>query len=717
MIEEIRMENIKGQTATQPLTGKDIFIGKNGSGKTTRVQSLGLAMLGNIPGRGKTPAETIKFATGDEMTVGLKTDNFEFTRSFLRQTKMNSKTGEIKTSTTESLSVSPGKGERTATEKKARVFEEIGNFPVMLDFNEFLTLTDTKRREFIYSLSPINSSSWDRSRLKSYLKDRILSFELQENNIEQYEIAQKIIEDALKEYHETQSIHDGLISMMDWVAKESTYWKRKQADSQGAVRQMADMKNQLAETDRDIAANKKELDELQTNLIEVEKKIAADTEKKRAIDNRLNRIEELKKEIELVEGTEIDTNTEELAKEVAALTASMPLPVDVNSQIQPFNEEIARLTETANEQKGAINGIREQVMNIEANVQTLDGALRQVGEMTGACVISHMITCNKDFTGFDSFVDKKKEQAQAVLDDLQEKLRQANASLEVTNSKIQEAEQSKMNVFSNAQKVQEKREELAQQINVKETEIQKRDSLKERKESKLELLNAELNKLVNEKSEPIGDISIMEKQVIGTRSRIEELKKQVDEKDKSKQTLILMNENTLQNNEAQYKASALKTLNEALGAKGVQGELVKEILEPIRSQIEENLKLMKFDEVPYFQTESDTGKEVFEFGWVNEKGHEVNFDALSTGQQTIFLAAMMMTIIDKAQPKLRVLIMDNLNHLDKNNFQLLINGLDQLTDKVDNIILAGALEYEFSADGWNVEDLSKGAASDANKIA
>lgn len=717
MIHEIFMENIKGQSATQPLTGKDIFIGANGSGKTTRVQSLGLAMLGHVPGRGKTPAETIKFATGNELAVGLKTDEFEFTRNFIRETKRNSRTGLSTTSTKEVLSVSPGKGERTATEKKARVFEEIGNFPVMLDFNEFLSLTDTKRREFIYSLSPIDSSSWDKGRLESYLTERILTFELQENNVDQYEVAKEVIGEAMEQYHEKQSIHDGLVSMLDWVDKESTYWKRKQADSQGTVRQMADMKNQLAETDRDIAATKKELDELQANLIEVEKKVAVDTEKKRAIDNRFNRIEELKKEIELVEGTEIDTNTEELVKEVAALTASIPLPVDVNAQVQPFNDEITSLTEISNEQRAAMNGIREQVMNIEANVQTLDGALRQVGEMTGACVISHMISCNKDFTGFDEFVDKKKEQAQAVLNDLQEKLRQANDSLEVTNSKIKEAEQNKMNVFAEAQEVQEKRDELAQQVKEKETEIQKRDSLKERKESKLELLNNELNKLMNEKSEPIGDISIMEKQAIGTRSRIDELKKQIEEKDKSKQTLILMNENTLQNNEAQDKANVLKTLKEALGVKGVQGELVKEILEPIRSQIEENLKLMKFEEVPYFQTESDTGKEVFEFGWVNKKGHEVNFDALSTGQQTIFLAAMMMTIIDKAQPKLRVLIMDNLNHLDKNNFQLLIDGLDQLTDKVDNIILAGALEYEFSAEGWNVEDLSEGVVSDASKTA
>lgn len=717
MITEIRMENIKGQSATQSLTGKDIFIGRNGSGKTTRIQTLGLAMLGNVPGRAKTTAETMKFATGDEMIVGLKTDDFEFTRNFTKDIKRNAKTGETKTSVKETINVSPGKGERTATEKKARIVDEIGNFPVMLDFNEFLSLTDTNRRKFIYSLSPISSDSWDKEKLLNYLNERMLTSELKDNDIEQYEITRQLIVDALSEYHDKQDIQDGLISMIDWVEKEATFWKRKQADSQGAVRQMADMKNELAETDRNIAETKKELEELQHNLIEVEKKIAADTEKKKTIDNRLKRIEELKAEIQLVEGTEIDTNTEGLAKEVAGLTASIPLPVNVEEKLKPFNEEIAQLNNQVNDQRRTVNGFKEQIMNVEANVQTLDGTLRQVSEMTGACVISQMISCNKDFTGFDGFVDKKKEESQKILTDLQGKLDESEVTLNQLLQQVTNKEQEKTNVFTEAQTVQAKREELSQQVKEKESEIQRRESLEERKEGKLTLLKIELDKLVNEKTEPIGDISIMEKQAIGTRARIDELNIQVDEKDKSKQTLILMNENSLQNNEAQYKANALKVLGESLGAKGVQGELVKEILEPIRSQIEKNLKLMKFEEVPYFQTESDTGKEVFEFGWVNEFGHEVNFDALSTGQQTIYLAAMMMTIIDRAQPKLRILIMDNLNHLDKQNFQLLINGLDQLTDEVDNIILAGALEYGFSADGWNIEDLSKGAVSDASKIA
>lgn len=168
----------------------------------------------------------------------------------------------------------------------------------------------------------------------------------------------------------------------------------------------------------------------------------------------------------------------------------------------------------------------------------------------------------------------------------------------------------------------------------------------------------------------------------------------------------------IENRKSELNAICLKEIYEKLGPKGVQGELVKEILEPIRADIENNLGLMGFNFKPFFQTESETGKEIFQFGWINEKNHEVNFDALSTGQQTVFLAAMMVTIIDRAEPKTRILLMDNLNHLDRVNFQMLVDGLSKVKDKLDNIILAGAIEFDFKAEGWMVWDLN----SDSEKV-
>lgn len=717
MITEIEMKNVKGQTTIQSLTGKDIFIGRNGSGKTTRIQSLGLAMLGYVPGQGKTTAETFKLATGDNMLVGLKTEEFEFKRKFTREEKLNSKTGETKVSIKENLSVSPGQGERTATQKKERIATEVGNFPVALDFNEFLSLSGAKRRDFIYSLSPITSDTWDKERLSQYLTDRMLTSELQENNQEQYNITKELIDEVLNQYKDNLSIHDGLLSMIDWTTTELSFWKRKQIDSQGAVRQMADMKNQLLETDRNISDSKKELEELQQSLIEVEKKIAADTEKKQNIDRRLARIEELKNMIETIKNEPIETDVSEIEKKIGKLQTTIPLPVDVQSQVFHFNNVIAASQEKLSLLRREEAEIQEQMMTIRSTIHSLESSLEKVGELGGACIINKMIACPKDFTGFDQYIDGHKVKANSSLQQLQDKQNEFKTKINELIQIINENERAKTDLFNKAQEVQKRREEMHTEIKELEKEREKRLTATERKEHKISIHQEELSRLMNEKSEPIGDLNIMKKQVEGTRNRIGELENSVQEKEKSKQALLLMQQNVLENKESEYKTAGLKAIQESLGPRGVQGELVKEVLEPIRLQIEENLNLMEFEQQPYFQTESDTGQEIFEFGWINNQGHKVNFDALSTGQQTVYLAAMMMTIIDRAKPKLRILVMDNLNHLDKQNFQLLVNGLDKLVDKVDNIILAGALEYDFEAEGWQVDNLSIGGELDDKKTA
>ncbi|WP_141432443.1 hypothetical protein [Bacillus sp. 03113] len=697
---------MKGQTVTQPLTGKDIFIGRNGTGKTTRVQSLGLSMLGYVPGQGKTAADTFKLATGEEMVVGLKTDSFQFQRKFKKEEKLNKKTGERKVSIKETLSVSPGQGERNETEKKARIAEEIGSFPVALDFNEFLSLSGAKRRDFIYSLSPISSNTWTREQVENYLADQLLTIHLKTNNPDQYYIMVNLIEQSLKQYPEHLGIHEGLQSMLDWTTNELSYWSRKQKDAQGAVRQMADMKNKMAETDRNIGAAKKELEEFQEKLLEVEKKISGDEQQKKNIDRRLARIEELKQLIDSIEKEPIQIDTSELDQKIARLQSEMPLPLDIDNDIKIFNQNIKVANDELIKIQQEGSSIKEQIMTIRSTIKSLEAALNKVNELGGACIINQMIACPKDFTGFDLYIDKQKEKASGALQTLEEQQGELTIKVDEYLSIINKNEEDKTNLFKKAQEVQKQREQMTAEVNQLEKEREKRLTAAERKEHKLSIYREELAKLVNEKDEPIGDLALMRLQADGTKNCITELDQSIKEKEKSKQAILLMQQNVLENREAEHKSVCLKSIQEALGPKGIQGELVKEILEPIRSQIQENLQLMGFEQKPFFQTESDTGKEIFEFGWINEHGHEVNFDALSTGQQTVFLAAMMMTIIDRAQPKLRILVMDNLNHLDKQNFQLLVDGLDKLAPNVDNIIIAGALEYEFSSDGWEVTDLS-----------
>ena len=707
MINEIRYQNMKGHSTVQALSGKDIFIGPNGSGKTTRIQALGLAILGYIPGNGKTAAETFKMATGDEMTVGLKLKGFEFDRCFKKVEKRESKSGKSSVTITESVTVSPGQGEKTDTQKKARIMAEVGNFPVALDFAELLSLSDNKRRDFIYSLSPISSDQWTKDTIMKYLSDNLLSMELEINNPEQYKVFCEVIQDTMVKYPDSYDIHSGLQSMIDWTANQKSFWESKRKDAQGAVRSISDAKNQLVETDRNIAEAKKELDDLQDQLVGYEKQLSKDTERKRINENRQNRIKELRQQIETFKFKEINTDTTDIYAQINKMKVMLkPVPV-VGTNIVEINDKISEIREQIDAISRSYQDMNTEKKILESKVQSLKDATSKVGGIKGRCVIHSLITCPKDFEGFDKFVAETAAQYKEdilVKDKALEVLRTKDSELK---QNIKELEFKKEELTNSLHRTMEYNRNIENEIIALEREKDNIETAIERRDNQLNLLEGELKRLMAEPVDAAAPVDILEKQIAGVRERISTLKLLVQEKEKAKQTILLLQQSMIDNKVAEYKAVGFKAVQEALGPKGVQGELVKEILGPIQGDIHSNLIAMGFDHEPYFETESDTGKEVFQFGWINEKGHKVNFDALSTGQQTIYFAAMMMTILDRAQPKVKILAIDNLNHLDSVNLQLAIDGLGQLAGRVDNIILAGAVECDFKADGWNVVSLGQ----------
>ena len=364
MLKEIEFKNMKGQSATQSLTGTDIFIGRNGVGKTTRIQALGYGMLGYVPGQKKTASDIFKMATGDSMSVGLRTENLQLVRSITKISKRNAKTGETATSIKENIALSPGAGERTDFDKTIRIQSEFGNFPVMMDFSEFLSLSDTKRRDFIYSLSPITSTLWDRERIERYLEGNLLTLSLKTNNPEQFTIMHELISKAVTEYPVGFGIQEGLRAMLDWVAAEKSIWDKKQKDAQGAVRQISEMKNELEETDRNIAGSKKDLDELQEQLIKIEKSITADDEKKKALAKRNERMKELRRQIEDLQKITVDSNTSDIDKQIS----------EHNGQISPV-PNIEDETVTINNRRAEIKNQKQQFEMNRQGVRDKIGAI------------------------------------------------------------------------------------------------------------------------------------------------------------------------------------------------------------------------------------------------------------------------------------------------------------------------------------------------------
>ncbi|GAB6172023.1 hypothetical protein JCM15765_15010 [Paradesulfitobacterium aromaticivorans] len=701
MIKEITMCDIKGQTKSQALTGKDIIVGPNGVGKTTRIQALGISLLGYVPGKGKLPAETFKLASSDHMTVGLVTDRLSFARTFTRSEK-SGKDGANNVTVSQEITLSPSRGEKKAADKEARIAVEVGSFPVMLDFNEFLTLSDTKRREFIYSLSAIRTETWDRSKVMSYLTEHLLTTELEVNNPDQYRIMVNLISDAMKQYPESYDIQAGLQAMIDWAKAKQTHWNAEKKNAEGAVKKLADLKNQLTETDRNIVQHKAELEELQQQLTTVEAQLAQDRERKRIIDQRMARISELQEEIKKLENTIIDDNMEELDKAISEWQGRIR-ERDTGSFMKA-QDKLLEVTnsrlETLRNQEREINLALAQV---QANQEVLRQTLAKIEEIQNnrtqgqqsVCVIHPKIGCDKDFSRALDVFQKEIDQLEHRKTDQElalQELTQERKMLETNKANI---EVKKNAILREQSEINQANETARKAIAELEGQKSAMANARARWDDQIRMLRTELQRLQNQPAEPIAPLDILEKQREGIRGQITIIKVKLEEQEKAKTTLSNLKSSMIDSKTATYHAQSLKDLLDSLGAKGLQGELVKGILEPIRSDIQANLGIMDIDREFYFSTESDTGKEVFQFGWRDRFGEERNFDALSTGQQLLLLIAMLVTFLDRANPPLKVLAIDNIENLDRANFRRVLIGMDKLSGKLDNIILSGVVDvYE-----------------------
>ena len=727
MITAITMRNFKGQMESQKLTGKDIFVGPNGKGKTTRLQAVGIALLGYVPGKGKLPAETFKLASADNMSVGLVTDNLTFARTFTR-TEKSGKDGASNVTVSQDITLSPSRGEKKAAEKEARIAFEVGNFPVMLDFNEFLSLSDSKRRDFIYGLSAIETDSWDRTKVESHIRTKLLTLDLEVNNPDQYQIMSGLIVDAMKEYPEHDDIQAGLQSMIEWAKAKQTHWNDEKKNAVGAVKKLADMKNQLEETDRNIVQHKAELEQLQQQLTDSESQLARDRERKRAIDQRLVRISEL--------GTMIET----LSKSQAEPAVNYDLmTTDLQGQIKEFDfkatfakfdQELQALTNQLKEAREQDRATITTLAQIQAEKTVLNSTLKQIDEQSkknGAgrvCVIHPKIGCDKDFSKAATVFSQQLvvlEQREADQKAVQKEVRIRIEGLETGKNDI---DTQRTETHKNQTTLNQVNEEARKSIAGLEKKKAEEVNATARISDQLKMYQEELTRIRNLPVEVIAPLDILEKQSEGRRVQIKDLKVKLEAQEKAKITLSSLKSTMIDSKTANYNAQCIKDLAESLGAKGLQGELVKGILEPIRSDIQMNLKLMGIDSEFYFSTESDTGKEVFQFGWKNSHGDERNFDALSTGQQLILLIAMLVTFLERSDPPLKVLAIDNIENLDSRNLCRTLAGMNKLSSKIDNVILSGVVEVYRSKwidhqevrtllpelEGWGVTDLGIGEA-------
>ena len=696
-IKEIEMRNVKGQTARQELTGKDIIIGRNGAGKTTRLQSIGLAMLGYVPGKGKTTADTFQLASDDEMSVRMETDAFGFERSFVKTRKMN-KDGDTEVKISQKLSVSPSKGETTNTQKEQRIRMELGDFPVMLDFGAFIGMTDNQQRDFIYNLSGAGFT-WDRQRVETELRTSLLNPDMEEKNKELYDCMVAAIEDTIKQYRDGMDIQAGILAMSEHAKDQLKYWKKERANAEGAAKKLTELKNRCDNTDRDLTINQEKLKELQEKKEQLIKTLAELASKNKALEEKKAELLKLQEEIEQLEVTpdsnrmtELESTIGTLGVEVADAEATLPEYENKETAIQ---NELASLQEALKVENEKMAGLKEELANINAGIKANSDLLQRIADSHGCCAFSPNIPCNQNFSEFIEETNHTMDEAYEKKDEVEHRIHEANTAIGDLQEKIKSAQEEQKKLGTAKKDAVKSIEEKKKQIEQNHTELvslQGREPVLAAKKQQEAILTEYLAD-----NQPV-DLTAMEDEKAILTGQIESLTATIDEQKKVRNDLANIKANIIDSQTATFNEHCWDKVNTALGQKGIKGAMTKETLAPLREDINDKLHGIGIHEEFFFETNSDTGKEIFEFGWANKP-----FAALSTGEQLLLMTALMTTMIERANPPIKVLAIDDINNLDSENQKKILAGINTIATNMDNVIIAGVSEItEDDAPGWKI---------------
>ena len=185
------------------------------------------------------------------------------------------------------------------------------------------------------------------------------------------------------------------------------------------------------------------------------------------------------------------------------------------------------------------------------------------------------------------------------------------------------------------------------------------------------------------------------------------LKEKIEEQKKIRNDLKNIQANIIDIQTSGFHVECWKQIAHAVGQGGIQGQIVKELLQPLTEAITEKLKLIGIGHEFFFSTENDRGKEVFKFGWI-ENGTKRPFSALSQGEQLLLMVALLTTMIERRNPPIKILTIDEINNLDKENLQKVMSGLMVAGENMDNIILSGVADLSaVDTGGWKTWELSR----------
>lgn len=692
---ELYIENFKHiKELTLDLSNFAIFQGPNGSGKTAIIQALILAIEGKLPGIHDKELFAELAREGEEvkgMAVGLKAEveKYLFTRRWTCKEKFDNKAGKRVSTVSQEIDITPFKADEGLTQKKERIKELISLNPISVDIDNFLGLSDAKRRDFFYELGEAEKLTPER------IRDQLLSVKIGEDDHAK-DSWDKLIGSvfggySLSSFPDVEPDLDLILSAVSHNISQKTAEKRV---AEMTARRMIEVKakrdaigghlkdlegmllklqNQKTDLEKDIESNKakaevvKLTDERKNDytqrIIALEKEISSDTEEVAGLNESLGELD-----------AKVAKTKEEFAKKEKKIEKATK---KANETLEDFGKVRSKLSDeyvkVEAEKKAIENSLEAHRPHLsKKSIEYLEGKrkLAQDGQLVDEETMGRITTQMKD-------VDLEVESLNHELCELSEE----NSLMKAEHSDI--ASTLKQDLAVLLDRIPKSEEELTK---IKEL-VKVSDALPP--------------------PEEVVDIQTLQDRLEGIKHSIEELEPQVAEKRSEMEVLIIQVDAESDLKQAEIDLYCLKAMLKALGPSGLKGELVKATLDPIKEKVNKALQILGYDREFAFQMIDSRGNECFNFGWKTESGdHLIKFNALSTGEQTVLLTALVAVICWSSDRDVKFLAMDNVEVISADHEEGYFKGLPALADlcELDHFYVCTSKGFEISAlpEPWKI---------------
>ncbi|KKN70469.1 hypothetical protein LCGC14_0430470 [marine sediment metagenome] len=676
----LRADNVKGMTFQETLTGRDIYVGENGVGKSARLQAFVFGIQGYLPSPFKKGlGDTFQIASGDAMSVSIETDEmFSFSRQIRRKTT-NHKDGTKSYSYTSACSIFPDQGTKTNKDRERRISQAMGGFAVMFDLDEFMSMSDTKKREFVFSLSSPESYGWDRSRIYE-------------------ELCESLGHAAPIEWNDKIPVAENISSLLEETSKKLSDARAVYKDKQKVKVEVIEMRQRATqEAVGDIAEIRGTLKSLREKRSEYDKEIAKAEEIKRQHDSLRDRISKLdKSRSTLDEGTLPDLG--EAEKKVSdgnkGISMSEELAEDEEEKLDGYRSQLSETQEILSNTKEQLARIdQRQAIRDQINIISAKGC-PLMGDQ-----------CESDLSAYKGSLEEKWQ----GVDDEVKILREKRDGIQADCKQIEEWAAASSKRLKNHKGCLKEWRKAVKGADKELVEVKNCHNARELDQLAVES-EEELIQDVRSNLGAIVDTGMAVKAVAGIMDQISELEEKEKKAQEIKNVMANFDQANIAAAEAEEEVETLAKLRKALGSDGIQAEILKDVIGPLADTVNGLLSQVVPGEKysVEFELYDMNGKDTFEIIWPRKIGR-VSYNTLSGGQQILFGAALMIALILQADPPLKAMCIEAAE-LDAENFFSLLDALDEIAGGIDNILIATCNDKVIEkkdtvADKWEVVHL------------